>query len=667
MTATEMLPHALGYAALGWRVLPVWWVDGDLCGCGNSGCASPGKHPLIPRWQDAATTDHATISSWWAVWPHASIAIATGWQSGIVVIDFDGPCAAGVPAEVAALREASTPRQRTGRADGLHVLIAVKEPGVQNRTGIWPGVDVRGDGGYVVVAPSLHASGRRYVWETPPDTDMLRPSDAIEAMLYSSAGPVTGPGAASSSLPEFTLPLADTERARIESALAVIDPDLGYESWVRVGMALHSTCAGVAAFELWNAWSATGSKYRSRHDLWKHWRTFRSRHPNGATLGTLYHEAQQVGWTDPIPSSSPAGRPARPAPASYSDVLDISTAEAPWLIEDVLAEGDITVIAGASQSFKTFFAIDLAVHVAWGIPRWRGLDVVAGTVLFLPGEGQRGLGRRMSAWRAGHPDVEPVPRRLFVAHQLPTISTKLGQAELWSNLTELAGRDSTPRLIIIDTLACALGGADENDAAAIGEVIAYLNRVRAEFSCAVVLLHHPRKGLVGPMTLDSLRGSGALAAGVEWAISCTRAGDCMTAEILKAKDGEIGRKWASRFEVVRLGTRANGKPITSGYLQPIEAAEAAAADESELRKWLSWFRTQAARWPQGASKRDLAAERPSWAGRNVVRRLIDAALDRGLLALRRGLDRADLITLTPAGEAFSVDISALLDQGEIAE
>ena len=92
-------------------------------------------------------------------------------------------------------------------------------------------------------------------------------------------------------LPDPGTPL--TELAEIASALAVLDPDLPYQGWLNVGMALHSTGAGQEAFEIWDHWSQGGTSYRPGECLYR-WHSFTQ--GRGITLSTLFHMAQEAGW-----------------------------------------------------------------------------------------------------------------------------------------------------------------------------------------------------------------------------------------------------------------------------------------------------------------------------------------------------------------------------------
>ena len=110
-----------------------------------------------------ATSDEAQIGEWWTRFPDANIGIATG--GGLVVVDIDSPeamaaCSGrGLPATVVAA---------TGR--GWHYYY--RGDG-RSLVGVLPGVDTRGDGGYVVAPPSIHESGRTYAWEDSPEHTAL--------------------------------------------------------------------------------------------------------------------------------------------------------------------------------------------------------------------------------------------------------------------------------------------------------------------------------------------------------------------------------------------------------------------------------------------------------------------------------------------------------------
>jgi hypothetical protein len=205
---------ALRYAAHGWPVVPLHAPAASGCTCRSDGCGSPGKHPRTTRGLHDASTDHDRINAWWQRWPSANLGVVTGAASGLLVLDIDlpdGPSSLDrLEAEHAPLP--ATCEQRTG-SGGRQLLFAHPGHRVNNRTRIEPGIDVRGDGGYIVVPPSAHASGGRYRWtgRVPPAT----PPDWLLRLLDRTRTP-DAPAVAS---PSLSLPVGTREQRYAASAL----------------------------------------------------------------------------------------------------------------------------------------------------------------------------------------------------------------------------------------------------------------------------------------------------------------------------------------------------------------------------------------------------------------------------------------------------------------
>lgn len=148
MKKMRMVDFALMYARRGWSVIPL---------------RSRNKRPLLQEWREfqSRRATEEEITAWWARCKTANIGIVTGSVSGIVVLDLDNQEAVdfakaqGIP---------PTPVASTGK--GFHVYFQHPSFPVPNAVALngVQGLDVRGDGGYVVAPPSLHPSGRRYVW-----------------------------------------------------------------------------------------------------------------------------------------------------------------------------------------------------------------------------------------------------------------------------------------------------------------------------------------------------------------------------------------------------------------------------------------------------------------------------------------------------------------------
>ena len=169
--STPMLFEALRLAERGWPVLACHTV-GSGCSCRQPDCSSPGKHPRTRNGLNDATTEPARLEEWFRRWPRSNIAVHTGEESGLVVIDVD-PGHGGVESMGRLVGANGRPprglRVRTG-SGGWHLYFAHPGGTVRNSVGaLGDGIDVRADGGYVIVPPSIHVSGDRYLWDSGTD------------------------------------------------------------------------------------------------------------------------------------------------------------------------------------------------------------------------------------------------------------------------------------------------------------------------------------------------------------------------------------------------------------------------------------------------------------------------------------------------------------------
>ena len=166
--------EALGYASRGLPVHP---------------CRPGAKVPILDRWPERATTDPATIRRWWSKWPTANVAIATGGEGRLLVLDIDDP-AAGEKVRLPPTTVVRTPR------GGWHFWFTVPAghamPG--NSAGkLAPGIDTRGQGGYVLAPPSV-VDGRRYRWSKQSGDQIAEAPDWLLAELQATGnGKATDP------------------------------------------------------------------------------------------------------------------------------------------------------------------------------------------------------------------------------------------------------------------------------------------------------------------------------------------------------------------------------------------------------------------------------------------------------------------------------------------
>lgn len=176
-----LLDAALGYAARGWRVVPLHSVDVRGCSCGQSDC-SPGKHPRTKHGLKDGTTDPETIRGWWLKWPRANVGVVCGPESNVWMVGPDGQAGIDDLAALEAGRErveaAAAARSQGGGQHFLFAWPADGQPIPNRKNHRGRKIDVRafGDGpGYFVAPPSVGEKGR-YEWIVPPPAGALLPA-----------------------------------------------------------------------------------------------------------------------------------------------------------------------------------------------------------------------------------------------------------------------------------------------------------------------------------------------------------------------------------------------------------------------------------------------------------------------------------------------------------
>lgn len=294
MTNEETFQHASSYAVHGLHVFPCHGIVSGTCTCGNKSCTSPGKHPRTKHGVHDATIDMNVIREWEKKWPDANIAVACGRKSGIWVLDIDRhkdkdgflwfeamETLHGFP---------QTPRASTPTG-GAHLIFRYPDSGgpiAKTSDGPDRGVDIMGDGGYIIVEPSFHINGGQYIWDDSPlEWDGSYP-DAPEWLLE-----IIRAKRMQTKQRRICMPMTSSTRKEIESALGCLDAD-PRDEWIDVGMCIHSQYVNMAGRILWDNWSQTSGKYDAVVQE-KTWRAFRS--DGGLTMDTLFARAYAAGWS----------------------------------------------------------------------------------------------------------------------------------------------------------------------------------------------------------------------------------------------------------------------------------------------------------------------------------------------------------------------------------
>ena len=228
-------------------------------------------------------------------------------------------------------------------------------------------------------------------------------------------------------------------------------------------------------------------------------------------------------------------------------------------VEGLLTEGGASVVYGPSNVGKSFWILDLAVHVASG-QMWRDdVEVDQGCVVYVALEGSNGLRNRLEALRREGLLSGDAP--LFVCVSPVSLLEHGHSGMLAQSVKEAASQSSLPcRLVVIDTMARAMAGGNENAGEDMGAAVASIDAIRAATGAHVCVIHH-----CGKDEAKGARGHSSLRAAVDTEIEVFRPDGerVSTVRVTKQRDLEPGEPMPFTLKQVELGTNRRGKPITS--------------------------------------------------------------------------------------------------------
>lgn len=247
--------------------------------------------------------------------------------------------------------------------------------------------------------------------------------------------------------------------------------------------------------------------------------------------------------TEPVDDTRPAPAPAdvvlSPADRLRASILtteQIAAVKPPdQLVNGVLALNSLAMLYGPSGVGKSFVAEDLALHIAHGA-WWQGREVKAGSVLYVVAEGAASFGPRLTAWKKHHQLFEE-------KHPIGWIPMAVNVHDLaWAgSLAEVVG-ELRPVLVVIDTLARCIVGAEENSAKDIGVIVHNLDRIRRAAGSCVMVVHHSGKN-----TDAGARGSSALRGAMDTELSLEGDAAYLQLKNPKQKDGPQSQPFTLRL------------------------------------------------------------------------------------------------------------------------
>jgi hypothetical protein len=258
---------------------------------------------------------------------------------------------------------------------------------------------------------------------------------------------------------------------------------------------------------------------------------------------------------------------------------DIQDEPVEWLIHGILPRKAFTALYGPPGSFKSFIALDMAEAIATGRP-WMGNQIEQqGAVLYICGEGFGGMGARIKACQIHHSTPKGAPIYI-IRHQLNLRSSAEDFNALMMAVVQLVETTGIEfQLLIIDTLARAFGGGNENDSDAMGSFITSMGKIQEFLACALMVLHHSGKDLA-----KGLRGHSSLLGAVDTQLEILRFEDQAKGiiSLTKQKDGQDGIRIG--FEMVEIEISSSSLGFDPAVSLAVQASDEAVNQASKKSK-----------------------------------------------------------------------------------
>lgn len=552
--ARPKVESALKLAERGFKVFPV-----------AAGQKAP---PLLKDWPAKATTNADTIRAWWGTMDaNANPAVHC---EGFLVVDVDvKKDGEGSLAVVRANNELPQTLMVRTPSNGQHLFyrLPAGHPGVPNGVDVLgPGLDIRSTNGYVVGAGATTEAGRYRI-------EQDRPIAEAPAWLVAQLG-AAAPAARHQIKDVPDAPDALVERARewLTTAERSVKGSGGDQAAFRVaarlrdmGVSYEQACELMRS-EAWDHGCGWRDGHLEEKPIRSAYRYAKNDPGSAAALPTDFPEVAPQPKADPVAdfasmveahAAAPAEAPAAPAPSRgrgpmrLTDFASGGNINGGYLVKGLLQRASYALAYGTPGSGKTFVACDIGYHVAAG-REWHGRKVHQGPVLYLAFEGAGGLRARAAAIRE-HYGREDVP--LYFDDTAYNLRDKAGRAALGATIAALPQK---PVLIVIDTLAHALCGGDENSAQDVGAFNAGVQALIAHTGANVLVIHHPGKAGNGA------RGSSALLGAVDTEIEIGSGAIKPT----KQRDIEIGEPIGFTLKPIAVGWDEDDDIVTSCVVMP---------------------------------------------------------------------------------------------------
>lgn len=455
------------------------------------------------------------------------------------------------------------------------------------------------------VASGIHpATLTPYVWETPLCGFDYLPRVTAQALA-------TYFERLSQLLPNATKPVTHTTSPRAEDQ-ATLKGDVAavaqavaalpnssdlfptYDDYIRVGAAIKGATqddpdAGLDLFLQWaGRWDGDNDPERAAADYGRIRPPFSigadylyqlsARHGDFNLGSVLFDDLSDEDAPDThrtaleVERAVEASQAAVRSPGPFTPLLDAASlavkGQAKPLVKGLLDQGTFSVLYGRSNSGKTFVAIDIAFHVAAGLP-WAGMRTTKLPVVYIAAEGGSGARKRAAALIARF--GEETAKQADFAFVLATVDLFSKDGDTAGLIKAVNGLypDRKVGLIVIDTLARAMAGGDENSAQDMGVLIRNIDKIRADTSAHVMVIHHSGKDAA-----KGARGSNALLGAVDTEL------EIADSVVRVTKQRDLDKSFSTGFVLEEhiLGEDGDGEFVTSCTVKLVAVKDVAVGE-----------------------------------------------------------------------------------------